>query len=100
MDLLSAKSHERRTEWFDPISIDSHLLEGWPIQDINRASIVNKNPMDRVIGYCHDYHQNIIKGHYDPPSIFFWKDSTTDSLFATFMGLCREYTSSPCMLLA
>jgi hypothetical protein len=28
------------------------------------------------------------------------KDSTTDYVFATFIGLCREYTSSPCMLLA
>ena len=56
--------------------------------------------MDRMIGYRHGYHQSIIVGHYDPSSIFFRKDSTINSIFTPFMGLCREYTSSPYILLA
>jgi hypothetical protein len=47
------------------------MLESWPIKDISRASVVNQDSMDPMVGNCQCHFQCVIVWYYDPSSIFF-----------------------------
>jgi hypothetical protein len=40
------------TKGFDFVPLDSHLLKGWPIQDISQTSVVDQDTIDCVVGNC------------------------------------------------